>query len=127
MRRFRLVAAIAVAAPLALAACSGGGGGRGSSGNLVGSCDTPVWNECNDYSNPTPAAVRSTYQGVCELRSQAGGAVWSAGACPTANRIGSCTYPAQNGSYQVTRYYTGADPTGSQSACVQAGATWTAN
>ena len=102
------------------AACSAGTGGGGA---VQGSCTIGAVPECDAYAGFPEAAITEA-QASC---STAGG-TWSANACSTANRAGTCASAAGVGSF-VQTYYQGISATllsALQQNCQRAGSTWTA-
>jgi hypothetical protein len=87
-------------ASLAVTACSSSSSGpSGGGGSAAGSCSIVGGQSCFDY--PGSGFSASTVQQTCS----AVHGTYSADACPTASRVGSCEVYAGQPSEQTVRYY----------------------
>ncbi len=98
-----MVSVLAAAAVVG-AACGGG--------STPGSCQLPSGNGCIDYSNQNAANVKAGCQQA--------GYTYSESACPTNNRVGTCSVTSE-GISQVIRIYTSSGLSAQQAAyaCTQ--------
>lgn len=92
-----------------VAAVGVGCGGGDSSGPIQGSCVISSA-ACIDYSGASAANAQGL-PGVC---AESNG-TWNGGGCPTASRVGTCTF-ANPGLTQQMRFYTTASATPAQMA-----------
>jgi hypothetical protein len=83
---------------------------------------------CLDFTGAA-YAVSSAASTVCSSLSYGSttGGTFSASACSTANRAGSCTVGTGQATEYVFRYLTGFNATTGQAACTTASGSWSAN
>ncbi len=119
--------ALAAAVALGLAACGGDddAGEAQAQSTQTGSCNNVAnVSSCTDLSGDAFALGESLQRSMCE----AGNGTFGSGACPTENRVGSCTISGG----QLRRYYSTGnlayDAASAQSDCTTLySGTWSAN